>query len=176
MHSKQNIFRRKSGFTLIEILVTIVVIGIAAVAIMGVFSSTIRSSASPLIQQQAVAIAEAYLEEIQLKQFCHDAPPPLVAVPQVPLPSCPSESGGAEAGETRITFNDVQDYNDASVDGTVRDQNANAIAGLSDYSVSVSVTAAPLGVIASSDALRIDVQVDHPAIDPITVSSFRTNY
>lgn len=162
-----------TGFTLIEILVTIVVIGIAAVAVMGVFTSTVSNSAAPLIQQQAISIAEAYIEEIQLKQFCHDAPPPMTA-PTQPPPGCPSETGGAEAGETRDTYNDVQDYSDASVDGVVRDQNGTAIAGLGDYSVTVDVTTAALDSIA--DALRIDVSVNHPAIEPIMLSTFRTNY
>jgi len=55
------------GFTLIEVIVTIVVLSIAATAIMSVFTSTIRTSADPMIQQQALSIAEAYMEEIQLK-------------------------------------------------------------------------------------------------------------
>ncbi len=166
------------GFTLLEVLVTIVVVGIAAAAILGVFTSTVSRSADPLIQQQAIAVAEAYLEEIQLKQFCHDSPPPMNAPPPQILPTCPSETGSAEGAETRAVFNDVQDYNDPSVDGVPADQNGVAIAGLANYQVTVTVAAAELGSInqSSGNALRIDVTVNHPAIDPITLSGFRTNY
>lgn len=154
------------GFSLLEILVTIIVLAIAASSIMGVYINVVQKSADPLIQQQAIAIAEAYLEEINLKQFCEDPP------------ACAAESGSSEGAETRSVFNDVQDYN-ALVDSVVRDQNNNAIGTLSSYSVQVSVNGQSLSggaTIAASDAMRIDVTVDHPAIDPISLSGFRTNY
>lgn len=165
-----------SGFTLIEVLVTIVVVGIAASAIISVFISTVRSSADPLIQQQAIAIAEAYMEEIQLKQFCQDAAPPMTTPPPKAPPGCASETGVSE-GESRATYNDVQDYN-SLIDSEVRDQDGVAIAELAAYSVTVVVSAAALGSITqlSANAMRIDITVDHAAIEPITLSGFRTNY
>lgn len=178
MRPEQGQTSRQSAFTLLEVLITIIVIGIAATAIMGVFISTVKSSADPLIQHQAIAIAEAYMEEIQLKQFCNDPAPPMLNPPPKAVPACPTETGGIEGTETRATFNDVQDYDDPSVDGVVRDQNGTAIGALSQYSVNVNITAAALGSItlASGDALRIDISVGHPAINPISLSSFRTNY
>lgn len=170
--------RWQRAFSLLEVLITVIVVGIAASAIMGVFVNTVKTSADPLIQQQAIAIAEAYMEEIQLKQFCEDPAPPMLGPPPQPLPACASESGSSEGGENRPTFNDVQDYNDATVDGVVRDQNGVAIAALADYTVSVNVTAENLGSITqgSANAMRIDISVNHPAIDQITLSGFRTNY
>lgn len=167
-----------SGFTLIEVLVTIVVISIAATSIMGVFINTVKTSVDPLIQQQAIAIAEAYMEEIQSKAFCQDLSLPMVTPPPQAVPSCVTETGGSEAGESRSTFNDIQDYNDLPVDGVVRDQNNVAITGLGGYSVAVMVSAAALGGItqASGNAMRIDISVSHAAIDSITLSGFRTNY
>lgn len=180
MPSNSNQTKRQSAFTILEVLITVIVIGIAASAMMGVFINTIKSSADPLIQQQAVAIAEAYMEEIQLKQFCQDAAPPILDPPPQAVPGCASETagGGSEGVETRATFNDVQDYADTSVDGAVSDQNGTAILGLAAYGVTVDISAAALGSITegSSNALRIDVTVNHPAIDPITLSGFRTNY
>lgn len=152
------------GFTLLEVVVTIVVISIVATAVMGVFIGTAQRSADPLIQHQALAIGEAYLEEIQLKAFTD--------------PSLAIDSGGAEAGETRATYDDIQDYNDPSIDGAVADQNGVAITALVGYTVTVSVAAASLGAItlASGDAMRIDVSVNHAAIDPVVLSAFRVNY
>lgn len=160
--SSNSVFHK--GFTLLEVLITIVVIAIAASALMGVYVSTVKTSVDPMIQQQAIAIAEAYMEEIQLKNF---ADPTQL------------ESGGAEAGETRMSYDDVQDYDDPSIDGAVADQNNNAIGSLSDYSVTVAVSGQTLGgtpVIPVTDSMRIDITVDHPAIDPITLSGFRTLY
>ena len=149
--------RRQSAFTLIEIIVTIIVIGIAGTALLSVFTNMIRGSADPVIQQQATTIAEAYLEEIMLRAYDD---------PQV------AESGAAEAGETRPTYDDVQDYNSLGTT-QVRDQNDNPIAALSDYQVTVAVNAAVFNTV---NAMQIDVTVSHPATGPIMLSAFRTDY
>ena len=163
MYSKSTI-RRHAGFTLIEVITTIVVLAIAATALLSVYTSTVRGSADPMIQQQAVSIAEAYMEEILLKAFSE--PDPLVA-----------ETGGAELDETtRSTFDDVQDYNDPLITGAVSDQNGNAIGTLSAYSITVTVAGDSLNGMPAVDSLRIDISVDHPAIDPILLSGYRTNY
>jgi len=153
--------RRQSAFTLIEIIVTIVVIGISATALLSVFSSMIRGSADPLIQQQATSIAEAYMEEIMLRAF---------EDPQV------AESGVAETGETRPNYDDVQDYNSLGTN-QVRDQNNNPIAALSAYGVTVAVVGDDaLNTIPAGAAMRVDVTVTHPAIADILLSGYRTRY
>lgn len=143
---------RSAGFTLIEIITTIVVLSVAATAIMSMFSNTIRSSANPMIQQQAISIAEAYMEEILLKSF--------------------SDPGGP-AVESRASFDDVLDYNSLP-DTVVRDQNGDEITALSDYTVTVTVNTLALNGI--PNALHIRVIVDHNVLDPITIDSFRTDY
>ena len=149
-----------SGFTLIEVITTIVVIAIAAAALLSVFTGMVRGSADPMIQQQAVSIAEAYMEEILLKAYLE--PDPLVV-----------ETGGAEAGETRPTFDDVQDYNALPASAAVEDQNGNPIVALSAYDITVTVGGDSLNGIT---AQRIDISVNHPAISPILLSGYRTNY
>lgn len=148
---------RHAAFTLIEVLVTIVVIALAATALMGVFSNMVRGSADPVIQQQAITIAEAYLEEILRKEFDD----PVVA-----------ETGASEAGETRASFNDVQDYNSLP-DNQVRDQNNNPIVALAAYTVTVSVNGA---VLSGVNTMQIDVTVTHAATGAIALSAFRANY
>ena len=154
--------RKNNGFTLIEIIVTLVVIGIAAVALLSVFTNVIRGSADPVIQQQATTIAEAYLEEILLRPF---------EDPQG------GETGGLEGDETgRDDYDDVQDYS-ALPAGPPADQFGVPIPALAAYTVTVTIDDPALGTIpANSDALRIDVDVAHAAIGTIRVSGFRTNY
>ena len=130
--------RRADGFTLIEIVVTLVVIGIAAVALMSVFTSTIRSSADPLIQQQATTIAEAYIEEILLRSF--DDPQG-------------GETGTDEGEGGRASYDDVKDYRSLAT-GPAADQSGNPIAALASYTVAVSVTNNAFNGIAAADALR----------------------
>ncbi len=151
----------QAGFTLIEIIVTLVVVGIAAVALLSVFASNVRGSADPVIQQQAITIAEAYMEEILLQAF------------EDPSGGEQGLAGteGAE-GNTRALFDDVQDYNHL-VDTGVRDQNDVQIPGLTDYSVTVSVTGATLNTV---PMMLVNISVDHPAIDPIQLIGYRANY
>ena len=143
--------KRNRGFTLFEIIVTVVVIALAATALMSIFSSTVATSADPVLEHQASAIAEAYMEEILLKDF--------VAGP----------------GNTRPTFDDVLDYNSLP-DTVVRDQTGVAIGALNDFSISVSVVADGFNGIAAIDSMRIDITVSHASIDPVLLSGYRTNY
>ncbi len=142
-----------TGFTLIEIITTIVVLSVAATAIMSMFTNTIRHSADPMIQQQAVSIAEAYMEEILLRSY--------------------SDPNGNETGEARATFDDVDDY-DGLNDADAMDQNGNVISGLEDYTVTVSVSAASLNT--TVPALLVTVTVKHDVLDAIVLQGYRTNY
>jgi len=57
------------GFSLIELLVFIVVVGIAVSGVLSVYSLNARSSADPMVQKQALAIAESLLEEVLAKPY-----------------------------------------------------------------------------------------------------------
>jgi MSHA pilin protein MshD len=146
-----------NGFTLIEIIVTIVVLAIAATALLSVFTSTVGTSANPMIQQQAISIAEAYMEEITLKSF--------------------NDPDGSGVEATRAEFDDVRDY-DGITDAAISDQNSSTatIAALNAYRITVNVTGVAFNGIAAANSLRIDITVTHPAIDPIAISGYRTNY
>ena len=152
--------RRQSAFTLIEIIVTIVVIGIAATALMSTFTRFARSSVDPALQQQATTIAEAYLEEILLRPF-ND--------PQG------GETGTDEGEAGRALYDDVKDYRSLAA-APAADQFGNPVAALADYTVTVSVTNSALGGLPATDSLRIDVNVNHPLVGDITLSGYRTLY
>ena len=57
------------GMTLIELVMTIVILGIAAAALFSAMAAITGHSADPMLRQQSLAIAEAYLEEITLQAF-----------------------------------------------------------------------------------------------------------
>jgi MSHA pilin protein MshD len=147
------------GVSLIELVVSIVVLAIASVGIFSALGTIVGRSADPLIREQSIAIAEAYLEEITLSQFAT-----LGACPAVPPP------GG------RANYSHVCHYNGLADTGA-RDQNNNPIAGLGAFNVSVAVTASgALNGIAASEVLRIDVTVLGPTNEPFSLSGYRTNY
>ena len=59
--------RDQRGVTLIELIVFVVIISVGVVGILSVMNVTTRSSADPVIRKQAMAMAEAILEEVLSK-------------------------------------------------------------------------------------------------------------
>ncbi len=136
--------RRIRGATLIELVVSVVVLSVGITGILMVIAQTVRHSADPLRLTQAGAIAQAYMEEI-LSRAARD-------------PSG-SDVGGPEAGERRATFDDVNDYDGLSDQGVI-DQNGQAVSGLEAWRVRVSVRP---GTLRGLDGQRIEVRVGHAA-------------
>jgi MSHA pilin protein MshD len=147
---------RERGVTLIELVVSIVVVALAAGAVLGVLARTTETSADAMVLSQAVSIAEAYLEEITLKPF--------------------ADPDGVEPEAGRAGFDDVADY-DGLVDVGARDQFGNPIPALAGYTVRVSVSSSgALTGIPNGDAKRIDVRVTFPPSIDFTLSGYKTNY
>ena len=147
---------RQAGVTLVELVVSIVIVAVAASAVLGVLATTTQGSADPMIRHQAVAIAEAYLEEIALKPT--------------------DDPDGVDGEVIRSDFDDVDDYHGLA-DVGARDQFGNPLAGLGSYDVSVSiVNSAGLPAAPAADVYRIDVNaVRSPAVS-FTVSGYRLRY
>ncbi len=146
------------GVTLVELILSIVVIGAALAGVTMVIVRNTSASADPLIWHQAAIIAEAYLEEALTKEFTDPNPP--------------------EGGETRATYDDVLDYNNIVAESPPRDQNGTPIAALAGYSVNVQVIPEAFGTpaVSSANAVRVQVTVTTPAGGSIVVSGYRTNY
>lgn len=144
----------QAGATLVELLLSIVIVAIAASAVLGVLSTTNASSADPMLRHQAASIAEAYLEEILLKSF--------------------EDPDGVDGEVARADFDDVDDY-DGLLDAGARDQFGNPIAALGDYTVSVNVSSsAALPAVPAADALRVDINVAWESRINFVVSGYRT--
>lgn len=60
---------RQHGMTLVELIITIVIIGIAAAALFSAMASITARSADPMLQQQSLFIAETYLERLQVQPY-----------------------------------------------------------------------------------------------------------
>lgn len=154
--------RRASGFTLVEMVIAIVIIGVGLAGVLTAFNTTVRSSADPLIHKQMLAVAEEMMEEVLLKPFAVNGAAP-VNVQQ----AC----GG---GVARTAFDDVSDYNNYSTTG-ICDVDGAAVVGLEGYNVAVAIGNAALGGIAAASVLRVTVTVTRGA-ETITLVGWRTNY
>lgn len=153
------------GVTLVELVISIVVISIALAGTLAVMRRTTASSADPMIVRQAVGVAEAYLEEILLKPY-YD---PVAGAGGGVCPA-PDPNGRPE-------YNNVCDY-DGLDDSGARDQDDNPVTGLGRYRVRVSVDdTATLGSLSGpADVVRADVRVTHDAQVDFTLSGYRANY
>ncbi|MDL5034524.1 type II secretion system protein [Pelomonas sp. APW6] len=179
--------RSAAGLTLIELLMFIMVVGLALAAVLQVFALATKSSADPQVQRQALAIAESLLQEVQLQPFTFCDPDDAnvatatnAAVGAGTL-NCATQAEsamGPEAGETRSgvpQFDNVNDYHGFSMNG-IADITGTAVTGLADYNVSVTVAPAGLGGVAAGDALRITVTVTGPGSTSVTLQGYRTRH
>lgn len=171
------------GFSLIELIVAIVIIGIGIAGFAQLINTSAKNSIDPMVKQQANSAARAYLEEILLKSFCDpdltsDCPTACNLGSTCSSAVCTENTGGTE---TRATYDDVCDYQ-VLPDTLVRDQNGTNI-GLTNYRVTVTIfdgAEADLNGLtgANRESLRVDVNVTHttnPNVD-VTVSGYRVNF
>ena len=146
--------RRHSGFTLIEVIIFIVVVGVAMAGVLLVMNTVVKSSADPLVRKQALAIADSILEEVLQKEFTD-----------------------AIVGETlRSTMDDVSDY-----DGKTQTLFNSASPGgwpaaLDGYSVTITVVN-DTTVIGSATlpAKRVTVTVGRGS-ESVALVGYRGNY
>lgn len=188
--------RRARGLTLIEVVIFIVVVAIGFTSLFMLHANTARVSVDPLIRKQALALATAFLEEIELRPFTYcdpDDPQVYSALSAtVGATGCSSaamvENPGPETGESsaaaRTSLDNVNDYSGfATVSGAnIRDITGSPISatGLSGYSVSIAVAniaAGELGaVVPASEALKIAVTVTGPAGVSVQLQGYRVRY
>ena len=175
--------RAVRGFTLIELVITIVVLGVGVAAFTRLMNASTLASVDPMIRQQAHALAQSYLEEVLLNSFCDpdlSTDCPAFCTGANICSTCGGSASPAPA-ESRPVYDDVCDYNGIADTGA-RNQFGAAIAPLSAYNVSVTVDDAGVALPGLSSAngqvVRIDVNVTHasnPNVD-VTLSAYRTNY
>jgi MSHA pilin protein MshD len=147
---------KNRGVTLVELVVAITVVAIAVTTILGLIGNIAFNSADAMVRQQAIAIAQAYLDEITQRWVV--------------------DPNGTPPNTGRGSWDLVDQYS-GLVDVGAHDQFGNAIASLSGYTVSVATaqSAALTGVPAAATR-RIDVTVTYSPNGSVTLSGYRTNY
>jgi len=167
----------QKGVTLIELIISIVVLSIAVTGVFSAIIQAARYSANPMTRQQAIIIAQSYMEEVLGRHFL--------------------DTGGAVCPATDITIYDrsaadnVCDYNNlyAAIeipsDYRPRDIVGTLLPGLEEYEVNVTVTdddasGAVLGTLvvlqgSAQQVVRVDVTVTTPDNFPVTLTAYRTN-
>lgn len=168
--------RAQCGMTLIEMILFMVIVGIALAGIVSVLGNALRGGADMVSQKQALAIAEAILEEVALKPFTYcDLDDPAAATANSAADCTIAESLGPEGGEARAAFDNANDYAGYSFTSPITDHSGTH-AFPTGYSATVAVAAESLNGIDAAQSLRITVGVSGPGNTTVTLDTYRTRY
>lgn len=158
------------GFTLIELIAFIVIVGVGVAGILLVMNTTVKSSADPVVRKQSLAMAEAILDEVLSREFAD----PVGGYTEAAPATCAN----------RPLYDDVGDY--ACFDGTTDNKKihgdstlgSSPIAALAAYRATVVVDAtasAVLGFIPVGQIKKVTVTVTGGS-ETIQLSGYRANY
>ena len=164
--SAQNYFRAK-GFSLIELVITIVVIGIALSALSTSLFSAVGRNADPLWQSKATQLSQAYLDEILSMRYQENS-----LLGGGIVGTC-AIAGPEEGVGNRSLFDDVDDY-----DGLVETASFLDITTSSNYAgytVSIAVTCVGPTNVAVNDSKLIAVTITSPTNQSIVFSVLRAD-
>ena len=193
MFTRRKTGSTQTGFTFIELVMFMVIVGVGLAGILAVLNVTVKSSADPMIRKNMLSIAEALLEEVQMMPFTYCDPSDANAATATGAGTgagqCATlvESMGPDAGETRTsTANPFNNINDYYVGGGM--PLASPISDISGtyfapagYSATINIVAENLNDIVSTsapatmEALRIAVTVNHGS-DSITLEGYRARH
>jgi MSHA pilin protein MshD len=162
------------GLTLIELVVFIVIVGVALAGVLTVLNYTTRHSADPLLRKQALTIAEALLEEVMLQPFTWCDPDDAAAATATGYAGCATAENNlaAEAGEARASATPLDNVNDYN--GVMATTNI-AGGGAATYAANVTVAQSSLNGIAADASLLITVSVTAGG-ETIQLQGYRTRY
>lgn len=180
--------RRQAGLSLVELVVSIAIVGVGVAGILGVMNLVTRHSADPVVQKQVLAIAESTLEEVELMAFTYCDPSDANFATAANAAGCatyPEDNLGAQpvAGLARQTFNNVGNYNGFAMNNGIQDITGAAIPGLAGYRVAVAIAqqapgsnpAAPLAIPAV-DSLLVTVTATGPGGAQVVLQGYRLRY
>lgn len=193
--SARFLVKKQSAFTLVELVIGIAVLAIALTVITGVLGPLYLRSTDPWHQVRAAELGHSFMNEIMARSFdensdradgsyrCDAVTEP---IPASPWPCTDVNNFGPESGETRIAFDDVDDFHNFSATGdAITNILSTPLTGLyNNYQVAVDVAYDgnfngifnETGDPAERLAKRIRVSVTTPSGEVIQFSAYRSNW
>ncbi len=194
----------KGGFTLIELVVTIVILGFS-LAMMAPFFQAIEHSPDPIVRDRTVSLAQALMDEILSTRWDENTPAgggPIcsgesgaggrgASVYGAPL-DCNNPGGrvasaiGADGATSRLAYDDVDDYNAMAMESDTFYDSAGVAFVYKGYtrSVQVDYVASGSGVVdgntpsatGTTDTKRIRVRVTNPLGENYVLVALSCNF
>jgi len=156
---------KQLGFSLIELVITIVVLGIALTALSSSLFNAVGKNADPLWQAKATQLSQAYLDEILAMKYQDDSP-----LEGGSVGSC------AITSETdRSLFDDVDDYHGLSETATFLDTTSGLASTYSGYNISIQVTCVDHLGNTSNNSKLIELTVTSPTNESLIFSAYRAD-
>lgn len=150
------------GFTLIELILFIVVVGVATAGLFAAINSSTVNNVNPLFQIRALELAQAQMDEIIGKRYDEKSPnggfPPCDSrePPSLILVPCDSSDGKGDLG-------DIDDYHGFNT----------VPAAYGGFTMNVTVTGYALD---GRQGKLITVTVDSAASESVILSAYRGNF
>ena len=166
----------QTGFSLVELIVTIAIFAVAAAGIFGSMSFALAHQSDSIIRTKEEALARSYFEQISARKYDE-------LTPEGGVPKCsPCSSDSAfDDGEVRANFDDVDDF-DGLDESPPRSDDGTVMANFPGYRVQVDVRyllAAEqtlLGFGSSEDAKVIEILVQAPGSSVKSFTTLRANF
>ncbi len=160
------------GLTLIELIIFIVVVLVGLAGVLTVLDTTVRGSADPVVRKQALALAEAMLEEVLAKDYQNDAAGDNAATPALGCTPTTAPRCRLNTPADRANYNDVDDFDTWSQAGNVQ-AIGNPPAALSGYTVTVAVSAP--ATVSGITLKTVTVTVTR-GVETVSLESWRGNF
>ncbi len=127
-------FHKQQGLTLIEMIITIVILSVAVVGVVSAIASMTARGADPILQNKAALLAQFYLDEALGTRY--DEASPITGGAVSPVSQLCNDMG--PEAEPRAAFDDVDDYHNLSE--SPRDRTGVALPGYAGFQVEMNVT------------------------------------
>lgn len=195
---------RQRGFSLIELIIFIVIVSVALTGVLMTLNVVTKNSADPLIRKQMLTIAEALIDEVQMRPFTYcdpeDAHAYLANSPADCADAAKVQIFGHKAGATRTEFDNLGNYcsetgtnntscgavtlgTPGSAGSQIEDLTGVSLRAPAGYWASISLEAQGLGGVGSAataaglNVILITVEVASAHSDEvITLQGYRTRW
>jgi len=160
--------RHSRGLSMVEMIITIVIVSVALVASLRSMSVLTGRSADAMVQSRALDLAQLYFDEILTHRFDE-------ATGEYGVPAYTGACRITYDGEARDAYDDIDDF-DAIDNEAPALIDASLAANYSGFTVSVAVTCDDSIGVNAEGAKLVQISINDPLGQTSTFSVYKGNY